>query len=247
MVGAHESNEADRTAAGAADLLESVRRRTHVVLAAYDEAACIEEVVRGVLAVYPNVVVVDDGSRDDTFDRALRAGATALRHVINRGQGAALQTGVTYALMRGAEFVVTFDSDGQHRVEDIALLIGPIHRGEVDITLGSRFLGQAVNMTLGRRLLLKAGVLFTRIISGVEVTDAHNGLRGFSRRAAERIRITLDRMAHASELIDQVRASGLPYREVPVRIHYTEYSRAKGQGALGAIKILIHYFFGRVT
>ena len=247
MVGAHESNEADRTAAGTAGLPESVRRRTHVVLAAYDEAVCIEEVVRDLLAVYPNVVVVDDGSRDDTFDRALRAGATALRHVINRGQGAALQTGVTYALMRGAEFVVTFDSDGQHRVEDIALLIGPIHRGEVDITLGSRFLGQAVNMTLGRRLLLKAGVLFTRIVSGVEVTDAHNGLRGFSRRAAERIRITLDRMAHASELIDQVRASGLPYREVPVRIHYTEYSRAKGQGALGAIKILIHYFFGRVT
>ena len=242
-----ESHESTADPPSAEELPEAVRRQVYVVLAAYNEAACIEEVVRGVLALYPHVVVVDDGSRDDTFERALRAGATGLQHAINRGQGAALQTGISFAITQGAEFVVTFDSDGQHRVEDIARLVTPVHRGEVDITLGSRFLGKAVNMTTGRRLLLKAGILFTRVFSGVRVSDTHNGLRGFSRRAAERIRITLDRMAHASELIDQVGASGLPYREVPVSIHYTEYSQAKGQQALGAIKILIHYFFGRVN
>ncbi len=244
MQEAHDST-ADTSAAE--ELPEAVRRQVYVVLAAYNEAACIEEVVRGVLALYPHVVVVDDGSRDDTLARALRAGATGLQHAINRGQGAALQTGISFAITQGAEFVVTFDSDGQHRVEDIARLVTPIHRGEVDITLGSRFLGKAVNMTTARLLLLKAGTWFTRVFSGVRVTDTHNGLRGFSRRAAERIRITLDRMAHASELIDQVGASGLPYREVPVSIHYTEYSQAKGQGAVGAVKILIHYFFGRVN
>jgi glycosyltransferase involved in cell wall biosynthesis len=166
--------------------------------------------------------------------------------VINRGQGAALQTGITYALARSADYIVTFDSDGQHRVEDIARLVAPIERAEVDITLGSRFLGQAVNMSIWRRLLLKAGVVFTRVFSGIKVTDTHNGLRGFSRRGAQHIRITLDRMAHASELIDQVATAKLPYREVPVEIRYTDYSRAKGQGALGAVKIVIHYFFGRV-
>ncbi len=218
-----------------------------MVLAAYNESSCIEEVVRGVMAWYPNVIIVDDGSSDDTYTQALRAGATVLRHVINRGQGAALQTGITFALKQGADFIVTFDSDGQHQVADIARLIDPIQRGEAEITLGSRFLGEAVNMTFRRRLLLKGGILFTRFVSGAKVTDTHNGLRGFSRLAAERIHITLDRMAHASELIDQVHETGLPYREVPVSIHYTEYSRSKGQGALGAIKILIHYFFGRVS
>jgi len=247
MVDTHESSEPAATAPCATALPETVRRRVYVVLAAYNEAACIEDVVRGIRALYPNVVVVDDGSRDATFDRALAAGATVLRHVINRGQGAALQTGISYALAQAADFIVTFDSDGQHLVEDIARLVAPLERGDVDITLGSRFLGEAVNISGGRRLLLKAGTVFTRFVSGVNVTDTHNGLRGFSRRAAESIRITLDRMAHASELIDQVGTSGLPYCEVPVSIHYTDYSQAKGQGALGAVKILIDYFFGRVT
>ncbi|MFH0981708.1 MAG: glycosyltransferase family 2 protein [Planctomycetota bacterium] len=239
--------QAPAATTGADELPEAVRRQVYVVLAAYHETACIEDVVRGLVALYPNVVVVDDGSQDATGALALRAGATVLRHVLNRGQGAALQTGIRFALARGAQYVVTFDSDGQHLADDIARLVGPVHRGEVDITLGSRFLGQAVNMTAGRRWLLRAGVLFTRIVSGVKVTDTHNGLRCFSRRAAECLHITLDRMAHASELIDQVRVSGLPYREVPVHILYTEYSRAKGQGALGALTIVLHYFLGRLT
>jgi glycosyltransferase involved in cell wall biosynthesis len=242
-----EFREATATGPSGSELPEAVRQRVYVVLAAFNEAACIAEVVRGVRTLYPHVVVVDDGSSDQTSRQALAAGATVLRHLLNRGQGAALQTGITYALSYGADFVVTFDSDGQHRVEDIARLIAPIHRGEVEITLGSRFLGRAVNIPPARRLLLKLAVWFTRIVSGVQITDTHNGLRGFSRRAAEGIRITLDRMAHASELIDQVQASGLPYREIPVSIHYTAYSRAKGQSAFGAVKILVQYLFGRVT
>ena len=237
----------DRTTDIASRLPAEVAVATFVVVPAFNESRAIGEVVRGLREWCPNVIVVDDGSTDETSAAARRCGAHVLRHIVNRGQGAALQTGIRFALARGAQYVVTFDSDGQHLAEDIVRLVGPVHRGEVDITLGSRFLGQAVNMTAGRRWLLRAGVLFTRIVSGVKVTDTHNGLRCFSRRAAERLRITLDRMAHASELIDQVRASGLPYREVPVRIQYTEYSRAKGQGALGALKIVLHYFLGRLT
>jgi len=227
-------------------LPDGVRTGVFVVIAAYNESVCIAEVVRGVLAVYPHVVVVDDGSRDSTFEAARASGASALRHVINRGQGAALQTGIEFALSRGARFIVTFDADGQHRVEDIAAVVAPIARGECDITLGSRFLGGATGIPRSRRVTLRLAVWFTRAVSRVKLTDAHNGLRAFSRRAAEKINITLDHMAHASELIDQIRLSGLPFREVPVKINYTAYSMAKGQSSRGAIAIALHYLLGRV-
>jgi glycosyltransferase involved in cell wall biosynthesis len=240
--------EADSTMGngGISQLPVDVHNATFVVIPAYNEASSIEQVAREVRAEYPHVVVVDDGSMDDTFAAAKRCAAYVLRHIVNRGQGAALQTGIEFALSRGAGFVVTFDADGQHRVEDIAAMLMPIWRGECEITLGSRFLGGAENIPSSRRRMLRLAVLFTRTVNRVNVTDAHNGLRAFSSRAARKINITLDRMAHASELIDQIRASGLPFKEVPVQIRYTAYSVRKGQTARGAIKILVHYLLGRV-
>ena len=217
-----------------------------IVMPAFNEAGAVGETVAGLRPHYPRVVVVDDGSRDETAERALAAGAVVLRHALNRGQGAALQTGIRYALERGARCVVTFDSDGQHRPEDIPRLLEPIVQGRAEIVLGSRFLGTGASVPLRRRLLLKGAVIFTRLSSGVALTDAHNGLRAFSRRAAERIDIRLDRMAHASELIDQIRRMGLPYEEVPVTVRYTDYSVAKGQRASGAVKIVFDYFVGRI-
>ena len=217
-----------------------------IVMPAFNEGAAIGTVIAALLPHYPRVVVVDDGSRDRTAERALAAGATVLRHPLNRGQGAALQTGIRYAVDQGARCVVTFDSDGQHRPEDIPRLVEPIAQGRAEIALGSRFLGTAGSVPLRRRLLLKGAVLFTRLTSGVALTDAHNGLRAFSRQAADRIDIRLDRMAHASELIDQIRRMGLPYEEVPVTVRYTDYSMAKGQRASGAVKIVLDYFVGRI-
>jgi glycosyltransferase involved in cell wall biosynthesis len=224
---------------------ESQRKGVFIVIPAYNEAASIADVVASVREVYPNVVVVDDGSADETGALALRAGATRLRHVVNRGQGAALQTGIEHAIAQGAEVVVTFDADGQHAVDDIEKMIAPILEGTVDITLGSRFLGQRPDMPRARRLLLAGGLLFTRWTSGAKLTDTHNGLRAFSRRAASQIRIRLDGMAHASELLDYVHFSGLAYREVPVRIQYTAYSLAKGQRSSGAIRIVFDYFMDK--
>ena len=223
-----------------------VREDLFVVIAAFNEVASIEPVAREVRAIFPNVVVVDDGSTDGTFDAARRAAKYVLRHVINRGQGAALQTGIEFALRHGARFILTFDADGQHRVEDIPAMLEPIWRGECEITLGSRFLGQTVNIPSTRRTILRLAVLFTKIVNRVKLTDAHNGLRAFSRRAAETIHITMDRMAHATELIDQIRLSGLPFREVPVQIRYTVYSLAKGQSSRGALRIVWQYLLGRV-
>ena len=124
--------------------------------------------------------------------------------------------------------------------------MGPIWRGECEITLGSRFLGQATNIPRSRRLTLRLAVLFTRLVNRTPLTDAHNGLRAFSRGAASRIQITLDRMAHASELIDLIADTGLPFKEVPVRIRYTEHSLAKGQSSRGAFRIVFHYLLGRI-
>lgn len=225
---------------------EDVRKGVYVVIAAFNEERAIGDVAAEVAAIYPNVVVVDDGSSDRTSEAASASAKHVLRHVINRGQGAALQTGITYALRRGARFIVTFDADGQHRVEDIWSMVRPIHEGRCEITLGSRFLGRAVNLPASRRLLLKAAVLFTRLTSRVRVTDAHNGLRAFSRRAAQRIKLTLDRMAHASEIIDHVRRSGLPFEEVPVEIRYTDYSLSKGQSSRQALRIAFHFLIGKV-
>ena len=222
-----------------------VREGVFVIVPAYNEAGCIGEVLREIRDLYPNVVVVDDGSGDGTSEVARANAAYVLRHAVNRGQGAALQTGLEFALARGADFIVSFDADGQHCVEDIEALVMPIYQGECDIALGSRFLGEKLEMPTTRRLILRLGVLFTRIVSRVRVTDTHNGLRAFSRRAAQEINITLDRMAHASELVDQISRSGLPFREVPVRIRYTDYSLAKGQSGRNAIRIAIHYLTGR--
>ena len=166
---------------------------------------------------------------------------------MNRGQGAALQTGIEFALRAGADYVVTFDADGQHRVEDIPVLLQPLLDGQCDIALGSRFLGSTHQMPWLRWLILRAAVLFTRVMSRVPLTDVHNGLRAFTRRAAGLIDIRMDRMAHASELIDFVRKSGLPYREVPVQIHYTEYSLTRQRSLRHAIHILFHYLTERVA
>ena len=223
-----------------------VERQPYLILPAYNEATKIGKVVRQVRGVYANVLVVDDGSTDATCEKARAAGAMVVRHPTNRGQGAALQTGITYALRRGARVLVTFDSDGQHRVEDVAALVEPIRRGEAEIVLGSRFLGKTEDMPRLRRLLLRCAILFTWAVSGVRLTDAHNGLRAFSRRAAERIDIRLDRMAHASELIDQIRNMKLAYLEVPVEVRYTDYSRAKGQRSIGAVRIAFDYLFERL-
>lgn len=239
-------SETAPTTQGSEPIDERLREGAFIVIAAYNEGGAIEAVAREAREHYPNVVVVDDGSTDDTYQAACRGARFVLRHVVNRGQGAALQTGIAFALRKGAAYIVTFDADGQHRTEDVRKMLEPIARGECDITLGSRFLGEAVGLPASRRLTLKAAILFTRVFNRVRLTDAHNGLRGFSRRAAERIDMRLDRMAHASEIIDQIRYTGLAYKEVPVQIRYTDYSLAKGQSSRQAFKIVFHYLIGKV-
>jgi len=217
-----------------------------VVIAAYNEARMIGSVVRGVRAHYGNVVVVDDGSADATAEEALAAGATVLSHPINLGQGAALQTGLAYAYGQRATRIVTFDADGQHAIEDVAVMLAIQDRLGVDVVLGSRFLGRTVNMPRSKHLTLKAAVLFTKLTTGMRLTDAHNGLRLLNRNAAGKIRLRQNRMAHASEFLSQVRHLHLTYAEAPVTISYSQYSVAKGQKLSNAFNIVLELIFGRL-
>ncbi len=198
----------------------------------------LRRVVMGVRRVAPRVVVVDDGSADATAQEALAAGATVLRHAVNLGQGAALQTGMDYALAQGAQFLFTFDADGQHPAESLAVMADVQEETGADVVLGSRTLGKAEGIPRTRRFLLKAAVKFTWIHSRLRLTDTHNGLRLFTREAALSIRIAQPRMAHASEVLTQIRQLGLHFEEAPVTIHYTRYSLAKGQKMRDAARIL---------
>ena len=217
-----------------------------VVIPAYNEEKKISEVVRGVFQYAPNVAVVDDGSQDQTYQAARSTRAWVLQHRINRGQGAALATGIEFALGRGADVIVTFDSDGQHSAEEIKKMIEPIANGQAEVVLGSRFLGQTSDMPKLRELILKAGILFTRFLSRIKVTDTHNGFRALSWKAAEQIEIREDRMAHASEILDQISKKQIKFVERPVTIRYTDYSKANGQSNLNAIRIAARMIFSKL-
>ena len=217
-----------------------------VVVPAYNEAKSIGSVVISLVEKGYQVVVVDDGSIDRTAEAAESAGAVVLRHLLNLGQGGALQTGIAFALQSGARFICTFDADGQHRVENIETMWHCLNDRGVDIVLGSRFLGSSPGMSLTRKLLLKAAVVFTRLHSGLNLTDAHNGLRLMRAEAASKLVLKQMEMAHASEIIDQIARQKLKFCEAPVTILYTEYSKGKGQNAVASIRILMDLIIGRI-
>ena len=210
-----------------------------VICAAYNEAAMIGRVVSELRRAGYRTVVVDDGSADATGPIAAAAGAHVVTHPLNLGQGAALQTGIDYALSRGAEVLVTFDADGQHRVADIRRLVEALARERAAFALGSRFLGEAQDLPPLRRLILRAATVFTRLTTGLRLTDSHNGLRALTRQGAAAIRLRQNRMAHASEILAEIARSRLPYVEVPVSIEYTAYSLAKGQRLSDSVLILL--------
>ncbi|MFH1174624.1 MAG: glycosyltransferase family 2 protein [archaeon] len=204
-----------------------------IVIAAFNEERAIAGVIRSLRkAGYARVVVVDDCSEDRTLERAERTGAIVLHHAINLGQGAALKTGIDYALANGARVIVTFDADGQHRVQDLPAMLKPVLSGQVDVTLGSRFLYKRDNVPLLRRITLKMAIFVQRVFYGIKLTDAHNGFRVFSRKAAQFIDITCDRMAHASEITEQIKLKKLRYKEIPVIIHYSDETLRKGHGGV---------------
>ena len=215
------------------------------VIPSFNEAAKIEGVIREVARYTNEIIVIDDGSTDETAAEAQRAGAVVYQFILNRGQGAALQAGFTASLKRGADIVITYDADGQFNAAEIPRLIQPIIDREVEVTLGSRMLG-ATNMPRRKIWFLRAAIWLTNISSGLPLTDTHNGFRAFSRQALTKIHLTQDRMAHASEIIEQIADHNIMYKEVPVTVQYTDYSIGKGQKFGDYIKILIDLSFKKL-
>jgi glycosyltransferase involved in cell wall biosynthesis len=218
-----------------------------VIVRCYNEALVVGDVIRGLRKVFPNVVGVDDGSSDTSAEEMASAGARVVRHAVNLGAGGALQTGLQFALLdHGAAYFLCFDADGQHRVEDAASMMDRIRAEKMDILIGSRFLGRAENMPATRKLLLRAGRVFERLTSNVKLTDAHNGLRVFSRTFAAQVDLTMSDMAYASELLALIAKSGLPYAEHPVTIDYTAYSLAKGQRSINSVNIAMDIWLNQI-
>lgn len=210
----------------------------------YNEAAVVGDVVRDLVAEFHYVVCVDDGSHDGSATAALEAGAHVIVHPINLGQGASLQTGIDYALLDPEMTeVLTFDADGQHQIDDARAMVERVRHEGLAIVTGSRFLDERTQLGFLKRVTLRTAARVSRITTGKSLTDAHNGLRVLRRDALERIRITQNRMAHASELVDLLAATGLPWEEHPTHIVYTDYSRSKGQSLLNGVNILVELLF----
>jgi glycosyltransferase involved in cell wall biosynthesis len=211
---------------------------TWVVVPVYNEDTVIADVVAEIRTAFPNVVCVDDGSRDSSAERIAGTEAHLVRHPINLGQGASLQTGIDYALLNGAERIVTFDADGQHDVADAVRMAAILRSGEADVVLGSRFLESTEPVPPLKRLVLRTVAALSPASRKLKLTDAHNGLRAMNRAVAEDLRITMNGMAHASEIVASLARSSWRIREVPVTIRYTEYSRSKGQSLFNGVNIL---------
>jgi glycosyltransferase involved in cell wall biosynthesis len=210
----------------------------------YNEATMIASVIEGLLPHFPHVVCVDDGSKDGSPDVARAAGAVVVEHPINLGQGASLQTGFEFALSDPLMTeVVTFDADGQHQVADAIGMVDKIRSENLDVVVGSRFLDSRTKLSPAKRTVLRAAAFYTRVTTGMELTDAHNGLRVLSRGLLEQVKIRQNRMAHASELIDQIGGLKATWSEHPTHIVYTEYSKAKGQSLLNSVNILVELLF----
>jgi polyprenyl-phospho-N-acetylgalactosaminyl synthase len=218
-------------------------RDVWVVVPAFNEAGVISDVITDLRAVFTHVVCVDDGSGDDTGDLALRAGAHLVRHPVNLGQGAAIQTGVEYARRQpGAQVFATFDGDGQHRVKDLVTMIDRLGAGDVDVVIGTRFGPGVTRPPLMKRIVLRTATRLSPRGRRLGLTDTNNGLRVFNKTVADGLDITMSGMSHATEFIMLIAENRWRVAEEPVEVLYTEYSRSKGQPLLNGVNIIFDGF-----
>lgn len=216
------------------------RRRAWIVIPLYNEASVIGDVIAQLREEFVHVVCVDDGSSDGSARIAAEAGAMLVQHPVNLGQGAALQTGIAFALAHPqCDYIVTFDADGQHRIEDALGMLEMARAEDLAVVFGSRFLDDRTDPGWIKKVMLKTAVWVTNLTTSLKLTDAHNGLRVIRRDAAERIDLKQDRMAHATEIVLELGRTGLPWGEYPVELLYTDYSKAKGQSVLNSVNILV--------
>jgi glycosyltransferase involved in cell wall biosynthesis len=215
--------------------------RTLIIIPAYNEARTLASVLKTIPAGF-SVLVVDDGSVDTGGKIAEACGAQVVRHIMNRGLGAALRTGFLYALRNGYDAVITMDSDGQHAGEEIAIFVNALHAG-ADVVIGRR---NATQMPRIRQWYNGVGALLTRILFGAALVDTQSGFRALSAHALRRMQLTTSRMEISSEIIAEAHRIHAKIIEVPITIRYTAYSMSKGQnlfeGARTAWRLVLKSF-----
>lgn len=217
-------------------------RDTWLIIPCFNEGTVIQDVIEAARETFPNIVAVNDGSKDDSAARIHAGGAHLVDHPVNLGQGAAIQTGVEYARRQpGAKYFVTFDADGQHQVKDVVTMVTRLRKEPLDIIVGTRFgrpRSEDDQVPWIKRLVLKTVVLLSPTTRKLGLTDAHNGLRVFNRTVAEQMNIRMNGMSHASEIVSMIADKNWRVSEEPVDILYTEYSMSKGQSLLNGVNIL---------
>jgi polyprenyl-phospho-N-acetylgalactosaminyl synthase len=219
-----------------------VHRNVCVVVPVYNKGQAVAAVIEELAPRFGHIICVDDGSSDSSAAEVAKTSARLIKHRQNRGQGAALQTGIDAALADPAvRFIVTFDADGQHRVRDAERMVRFMKENSVvDIVLGSRFLGGGEAKDIGfiKLRVLRLAVIFSNLTTGLKLTDTHNGLRVMHRDCAAQLHLRSARMAHASEIIYKIARNNWVYRELPVTILYTDYAKAQGQSVWNSFNIL---------
>jgi len=215
------------------------------VIPAYKEATQIADVLTRTRSFVDEIIVVNDGSPDETAEVASTHGAIVVSHVINRGLGAAIGTGFAFAKKRGADVVITLDADGQHDPAEIPKFIEAM-KGGADVVIGSRMLTRT-GMPWYRQVANMLGNISTLVLFGAYVTDSQSGFRAFSRAALDKIEIKTNRMEVSSELIAEAKHHGFKIVEVPIKAIYTDYSLSKGQSFFVGIKTLFKLVLRRIT
>lgn len=211
-----------------------------IIIPAFNEAKVIGSVIDLTRKTVSDadILVVDDGSGDSTGEVAKKKKAKVVRHILNRGLGGAIGTGLAYAKQHGYGMAVTMDADGQHDPLDAKKVFYLLKSGKADVVIGSRLISTKGSMPADRILINRLANFFTYLMFGVLSTDSQSGFRGFNRRAIESINIRTDRMEVSTEIFSEIKRLKLKFAEVPIKVIYSDYSRAKGQRNSNAISIL---------
>ncbi len=216
-----------------------MNKNIYIVIPAKNEGTRIGAVLKYIQKEgYDNVVVVNDGSTDNTVSIAKKWGATVLTHYVSLGAGAATQTGIEYAMKRGADVVVTLDGDNQHCPTDIKFLIKRMTEKNVDIVIGSRFLNKDNDIPFVRVIYNKIGNVITGFLTGLFVTDSQSGFKAMRAKFAKESKINLNGYEFCTEIISMIKRQKASYAEVPIKVRYTKDTQAKGQSFFNGVRMV---------
>ena len=211
----------------------------YVVVPAFNEQKVIKDIINNLLKKFPNIIVVNDGSNDRTLEIINELDIKVLSHEINLGVGAAVQTGFDYvSKIPNAKAVITFDADGQHLVDDAVAMAKEILICDEGIIFGTRFPKHSKNIPKVKRIVLKLIAKITDLVTGVTLSDAHNGLKAYKVSTIKELELQFSSYSYESELITQVAKKKIDYKEMSTDIKYTSYSIKKGQKLLNGLLII---------